>query len=415
VKSPRVLQTAAARWLLAGVLPIVVGLGVLLGCTLSGAAGRGAESPRAYGHPGTPRITRAQLAADRAQVAKAAAAAKALAASPGMPTCKPPPLPAATYPPGHSYGVPFLAAITNGQILAGYDEWTANHPIWKVGSTTYHLYPWQAKVFDISGWVTGLLQLPSLSATIPASDVVFCDQGGSACVSANPPAGECIHVDLSSAPLPGGPPPPTITNDPPPGHQCYQAPNFCIPYVIHITPVGNSQLTVASVESDGAIDLQVSTAASTTLSISLPGASETCSDSPSVITLSTIAPATLPQGAPIKPVPGAPDLRGLQVPPAPLTGPLATASSTVGGNDFSVPAFSQTKCPLLATVFNGPLAGWNTKSPADPASENNNYYDKNPLPADAGTPGWVQFSATTTVSNLDLPVGPPSGFSLGGG
>ena len=57
--------------------------------------------------------------------------------APGMPACA-----AAdhsgirTYPPGNGYGVPFLAAITNGQVLAGYDEWTANHLIWKVGRKT---------------------------------------------------------------------------------------------------------------------------------------------------------------------------------------------------------------------------------------------------------------------------------------
>jgi len=309
--------------------------------------------------------------------------------------------------------VPFLAAITNGQILAGYDEWTANHPVWTVGSTTYDLYPWQAKVYDVTGWVTGLLQLPNLSADIPAQDVVFCDQGGQECVSASPPAGECIHVNLSGAPLPGQVPPPTITNDPPRGHQCYQAHNFCIPYVITVTPVGTSTLTVTGVEPDGALMLSVTTSAITALNITLPGTSESCQDDPTTITLSTQEPAGLPPGAPIKPERGKPDLRGLQTPPQPLTGPLAHASSTVASNDFSVPAFSQTACPLLAAVFDAPLAGWNALPSKDPASLNNNYFDQNPAPADAGTPGWVQFSATTTVSSLGIPIGPPPGFSLG--
>ena len=77
--------------------------------------------------------------------------------TPGMPACAPPPMPAATYPPGAAYGVPFLAAITNGQVLAGYDEWTANNLVWQADNQTFDLYPWQSKIYDITGWVTGLL------------------------------------------------------------------------------------------------------------------------------------------------------------------------------------------------------------------------------------------------------------------
>ncbi len=80
--------------------------------------------------------------------------------TPGMPACDPPPMPAATYPPGASYGVPFLAAITNGQVLAGYDEWTANNLVWTADNMTFDLYPWQSKIYDITGWVTGLAPAP---------------------------------------------------------------------------------------------------------------------------------------------------------------------------------------------------------------------------------------------------------------
>src|SRR5579871_2117072 len=52
----------------------------------------------------------ATLAADIAVVHAAEASAQALARAPGMPTCAPPALPAPTYPPGHTYGIPFLAA-----------------------------------------------------------------------------------------------------------------------------------------------------------------------------------------------------------------------------------------------------------------------------------------------------------------
>jgi hypothetical protein len=364
-------------------------------------------------HIGPGQRANASLVAERTAVHRAQASIRRLENAPGMPACAPPSIPPATYPPGNTYGLPFLAAITHGEILTGYDEWTANHPIWTVGSTTYHLDPWQAKVYDISGWVTGLLQLPNLSADISSEDVVFCDQGGQRCVSSNPPVGQCIHVNLSGAPQADQPPPPTITNDPPPGHRCYQAANFCIPYIATLTPVGTSRLTVTGVEPDGALMLSVTTSAVTALSVTFPGASEACEDKPTTITLSTQEPASLPPGAPIKPKRGDPDLRGLQTPPEPLTGPLASGSSVVASNDFSVPAFSQQACPLLAAVFDSPLAGWNKLSPEQPASVNNNYFDKTPPPADAGTPGWVQFSATTTVSSLGIPVGPPPGFSIG--
>ena len=61
--------------------------------------------------------------------------------APGMPACAPPPIPTATYPPGRPYGVPFLAAITDGQVLAGYDQWTANHLAWTVGKRKFDSLP----------------------------------------------------------------------------------------------------------------------------------------------------------------------------------------------------------------------------------------------------------------------------------
>jgi hypothetical protein len=375
----------------------------------SGGAARGAARPAAS-TAGPSRLD-ATLAADVAVVRRAEASARALAGAPGMPTCAPPALPAPTYPPGGTYGVPFLAAITGGQILAGYDEWTANHHLYTWKGRTYKLYPWQAKVYDISGWVTGLLRLPSLSATITPQDLVFCDQGGQSCVSASPPVGQCIHFLLRGAPV-NGPPSQPVTNIPAPGTQCFQQTPGCIPYVITLNPAGDSQLTVTGVEPDGALMLSVTTSASTTLNITLPTTSETCSSGQTSITLSSQRPSSLPAGSPITPTPGNPDFRSIRAHPLPLTGPLGTATTTLASNDFYVPAFSPAACPLLAEVFDSPLAGWNTLPPKDPATETNNYFDKSPLPADAGVPGWDQFSATTTISDLGLPVGPPSGFTL---
>lgn len=404
-------RSATRRTAVAGVAALAAAAAIAVASVVavpsSGGRGRGAERDQ----PAAPRTVDATLAADVAVVQRAEASAKALAAAPGMPTCAPPALPAPTYPPASSYGVPFLAAITGGEILTGYDEWTANHHDYRSGGKTYHLNPWQAKVWGISGWVTGLLQLPSLSATITPQDLVFCDQGGQACESASPPAGECIHFSLRPAPITGPPPPPT-TNVPAPGKQCFQQTNLCIPYVITLTPAGDAQLTVTGVEPDGSLALSVTTSATTTLNITLPTTSETCTDSAATITLSSQPPSGLPTGAPIPPNPGNPDLRSIRTRPAPLTGPLGSATTKLAGNDFSVPAFSPTACPLLAEVFDSPLAGWNTLPPKDPASKTNNYFDKSPLPADAGTPGWVQFWATTTISDLGLSVGPPSNFTL---
>ena len=145
-------------------------------------------------------------------------------------------------------GVPFLAAITNGQVLAGYDEWTANNLVWTVGNQTFDLYPWQSKIYDITGWVTGLLQLPSLTAEIAPEDVVFCDQGGASCLSANWPAGECVQIEAQYGPSPASPtPPPALGSSHPEGTSCsdYSTPTFeCFPYVVSLTPSGTTSLTV---------------------------------------------------------------------------------------------------------------------------------------------------------------------------
>ena len=359
-----------------------------------------------------------------------AKAVATLTDAPGMPACAPPPIPAATYPPGNDYGIPFLAAITNGQVLAGYDEWTANHLTWTVKSggqsTTYNLYPWQSKIYDITGWVTGLIELPSLSAVIPPQDIVFCDNGGNAnCLSADWPAGQCIHILAQYGPSPGSPtPPPALGNDHPEGTSCsaYTTPTFlCFPFVVSLTPSGDTKLAVTGVEPDGALDLQVTTTATTTATLVAPPPSTTtftCQDSPTV-TLSTVAPSSLPATAPGPPTPPNTDDRSLQTPPQPLTGPLASSSSTVASNDFAIPAFipspGGTPCsPTLADILNTYAGGW-TGSFKQQAT--GRYYIQGGKDPDAAEPGWAQFTATTTVVNLGngaLPVGPPSNFNLHG-
>jgi hypothetical protein len=344
--------------------------------------------------------------------------------APGMPTCAPPPIPAATYPPGNSYGIPFLAAITNGQVLAGYDEWTANHLTWRAQGTTYDLDPWEAKIYDITGWVTGLLELPSLSADIPPQDIVFCDQGGAACVSADWPAGQCIHILSQYGPEPGSPvPPPGIGNDHPEGTACtgYSTPTFaCLPLVVSLTPSGDTDLTVSGVESDGALDLSVTTAATTTVSEIAPSPAPvfTCEDDPATITLSTVAPTGLPATAPLAPNPPNTDERSLQTAPQALTGALASGSATVGSNAFAIPAFfpsaGGSPCsPTVAELVNTYAGGFD--SVFKDQNEGNYYLEGGTNPT-AAAPGWAQFTATATVVTLgsptSLPVGPPAGFSF---
>lgn len=365
-------------------------------------------------------VRRAMADLSRAQVGTVARLT-ALMTGPGMPACAPPPVPAPTFPPGSTYGVPFLAAITNGQVLAGYDAWTANHLVWKVQNTTFNLYPWQSKISGITGWVTGLLQLPSLTAQIPPQDVVFCDnQGGASCLSANWPVGQCIEIEAQYGPSPASlTPPPAIGSYHPEGVRCssYSTPTFeCFPYVVSLTPVGTTSLAVTGVQPDGALELSVSTAAATTVSEFPPPPSTvsfTCQGAPVAVTLSTQA-AGLPTTAPGAPAPPNTDDRVLQTPAQPLTGPLASATSTVASNGFGVPAFfpspSGSPCSVfLAFSLNTYAGGWDYKF-AD-QSEGRYYIDggTNPISVE---PGWAQFTANTTVVTLGLPTGPPPGFSF---
>ncbi len=353
--------------------------------------------------------------------AESASSGRLAAQTPGMPACNPPPIPAATYPPGAPYGVPFLAAITNGQVLAGYDEWTANNLVWKADHMRFALYPWQSKIYDITGWVTGLLQLPSLTAQIAPQDVVFCDQGGASCLSADWPAGECVQIQAQYGPSPASKtPPPALGSAHPEGTSCsdYSTPTFeCFPYVVSLTPSGTTTLTVSGVQPDGALDATVNTGAVTTVGeVPPPPSTSTfsCQAAPATPTLSTKA-GGLPATAPPAPTPPETDYRPLQTAPLPITGPLTGSTSTLATNDFSVPAFvpnatGATPCTaFLADSLNTYAGGWNAlfKDQGEGL-----YYLNGGTNPTAAAPGWAQFSATTTVVSVGLPTGPPSGFSF---
>jgi hypothetical protein len=430
-------RTSRRSWTAMGAVVTVAIVALTMG-SLTASSPRGALSGAAHARDGVAKSTsahplkRSTIKAELTELSQAngfttdpAKAEATLADAPGMPACAPPPVPAATYPPDNSYGIPFLAAITNGQVLAGYDQWTANHLTWTVNSggqsTTYNLYPWQSKIYDITGWVTGLLQLPSLTADIPPQDIVFCDNdGNSNCLSADSPAGQCIHILAQYGPSPASPaPPPALGNDHPAGTSCYgySTPTFlCFPFVVSLTPSGDTKLQVTGVESDGALDLQVTTSATTTVSeVPPPPATVvfTCEDNPTV-TLSTVAPTSLPPTAPGPPNPPNTDDRSLQTTPEPLTGPLASASSTVASDDFAVPAFipspGGSPCsPTVADALNTYAGGWNGNYKQQSTGR---YYLEGGNNPDAAEPGWAQFTATTTVVTLGLPVGPPAGFNF---
>jgi hypothetical protein len=435
--SGRVQSKAAKSGLrLSSILMSVVVMSVVASLSVVNAAGvarpslarrSAAETPRALvpvtkAAPPARATGAARVSAYLADLSRVETTSDQLAAeTPGMPACDPPPMPAATYPPGAAYGVPFLAAITNGQVLAGYDEWTANNLVWNADNQTFDLYPWQSKIYDITGWVTGLLQLPSLTAEIAPQDVVFCDQGGASCLNAEWPAGECVQIQAQYGPSPASKtPPPALGSSHPEGTSCsdYSTPTFeCFPYVVSLTPSGTTTLTVSGVQPDGALDATVSTAAVTTVSEVPPPPSTstfTCQALPASVVLSTTA-GGLPATAPPPPTPPETDYRSLQTPPLPISGPLVGSTSTVASNDFSVPAFfpnttGASPCsPFLADSLNTYAGGWD--SVFQDQDLGLYYINGGTNPTVAGR-GGALFSPTTTVVSVGLPTGPPSGFSF---
>jgi hypothetical protein len=127
-----------------------------------------------------------------------------------------------------------------------------------------------------------------------------------------------------------------------------------------------------------------------------------------------VAPTGLPATAPEAPDPPNTDDRGLQTPPLPLTGPLASSTSTVASNNFYIPAFfpsaGGSPCSIfLATSLNTYAGGWNSIF----KDQNQGlYYVNGGNGQYVVNPGWAQFTATTTVVTFGLPVGPPAGFNF---
>ena len=177
--------------------------------------------------------------------------------------------------------------------------------------------------------------------------------------------------------------------------------------------MGTSTLSVTGVEPDGSLELSVKTSAITTGSLN----TLSCQNDPTTVTLSTEIPASLPSTAPATPEAGNTDYRGLQTQPAVLTGPLDSSTSTLVGNDFSVPAFLVNKptpnCTItLTTLLNTYAGGWGLGYGGGNGFGQGLYYQEGGKGATVVQPGWGQFSATTTVVTLGLHVGPPPGFNF---
>ena len=381
------------RWWHAG--PV---LAVALAMVATLALATGPSQPRSQ-KAADPKTQEALAILNRAEATIRTTAGRQEASS-AAPSCPPPKLPLATSPgdpPGSGYGVPFLAEITGGKLLGGYDEYFANTG----------LYPWRSNVTNITGWVAGLLQVPSLAGVVQQSGIVFCTPGSPVCPTADTAKG-CVQLVLGN--LPGFP---AITNVPAPGKTCSQTP-FCISYVFTLASAGPATLSVIGETAAGALQLRGTTAAVTTAALinPNPALTQTCVNKATTITVGTEMPP-LPSSGPPAPTSPNKDYRALQTTPQPLAGPLARSTATIVANDFAVPAFlpdAKTNCiPTgVAGTLNDALAGWSAKNP-NVGTGMTNRYKGGPI---AGQAGWNQFSATATIIQLDLPVGPPAGFNF---
>lgn len=358
--------------------------------------------------------------------------------APNPALCPEPAPPAATWPghpdPNSGYGIPFVAAVTNVRILAGYDAYVAANPSTNQTSTdSDYNNPWTVLVYNITGWVAGLLELPSLQAVIQPSQVVFCPPtygpGANQCPSRSASTGCAWEVLWSE---PGSWTKSSFSGD------CTKAGTTlkgvvgaCLPYIVTLAPDPTipPKLTVLGLTPQGQLNVSASESASETLFA--PASSEVCNGSnPTTVSLSTEPPTTpVPTGGPPAPPTGSfqgvpiPDLRVEQSPPAPITGPLRSISSTLSSNDFPVASFlpvdldpHQNPTCNLWFLLDGELSGYNVQD-----TFNYDYHcgpfspdPTHPLPCNpvAAPPGWAQATGQASVVYLGLPSQPPPGFSF---
>jgi hypothetical protein len=325
----------------------------------------------------------------------AASSPPAAVAAPGTPApCPPPPLPAATIPPA-PYGIPFVAQIS-ATVLTGYDEYVAAHGVPNNTNPT----PWRSSLSNISGWASGLLQVPSLTATITPANLTFCSPG------LKPSQGGAL-IQLLQEQLPGQPPFLPISNN---DANCSPSVEGFQDDRVTLTPAGSTTLSVVGTEPDGSLDLAGSTSAVTKIDFYAdacgtpppPVPTQTCVQfAPTTFNLSSKLPpipATAPPGVVYTVAP-----RGLQGPLPPPTGqvPPNGASAALVDYSFPVPAFidSLDGVPggcFLAAEFNGPLSGFNNNGP----SETTRYpttFSPGAQPQIAAQPGWAEVSTVNKI------------------
>jgi hypothetical protein len=303
--------------------------------------------------------------------------------------------PAAQFPNGqHGLGIPFVAALTQGELISGYHE---GKPVGPKG----HQSKWGLTLTGITGWVTGLLEVPSLQTVVSqTTGIMFCDDAGyvpDGKASEAPPRLKFTLVnDDKKADN-------TQNFDPTEKAGAY-APDF-----FSLSATAPPALNVSGVEPDGAIDLSGSTAAETHVAIwnaLSPGKYthlQTCIETPGTV---------INIGSKVGPEPaGGPAGATLQFQPGPLTGgfpasdPADPASTTLVGNNFTVNAFPlpPTGCGF-SIALDAALSGFNKQDVGN--------YFSDPTNKVASPPGWSQITIKATITTLDIPVGAERGLGL---
>ena len=265
--------------------------------------------------------------------------------------------------------------MTGGKLLGGYDEQ------WGNGG---YAERWKAATWNLTGWAAGLLELPSLQSVVSPNDIVFCQQS-------NDP-GSPIYTAL-----PNGISSPTgtfLTNSP---ALVAKEGGAVLPLVVSIRAISAS-LGVAGVAPDGALELAGSTYGHGHHHRQRRRAGGLQRGRPAIH-------QSLHRGGA---APGRRAARpGVRDPPVPLSGPLGHAAATVSTDDMFIPRFEVDHKCGLGIAFNFALGGYNAQGVA------NWKCVTNPNCAEfASQPGWSQFGADVKVYELDLPIGPPAGFSF---
>jgi hypothetical protein len=289
-----------------------------------------------------------------------------------------------------------VAQIT-ATVTTGYDEYVAAHGVPpNHGSAT----PWRASLANITGWASGLLQVPSLTAVIAPSNLIFCSPG------LRPSEGGVV-LSLLQEQLSTQPYVVPVSNQDAncsPSVESYQDDR------VTLTPTGSTTLSVIGIEPSGALDLGGSTSALTRIDFY----DEPCGATPPPVPTQTcvqFAPTTFQLSSRLPPVPAtAPPgvqytitTQGLQGPlPGPVGPPPANAAAaSLGDYSFVVPAFIDSRDGVpggcfLAAEFNGPLSGFNDNGPGEttryPAT-----FGAGGQPQVAAPPGWTEVSSINRI------------------